>query len=46
MKKNLLEISFYTCVPKFTIRYSFSDMEWSENFFCAFGPFFVVYPHP
>ena len=40
--KNKKKSSFYTCVPKTTIKYSSWGKEW-ENFFCHFGPFFAFY---
>ena len=43
--KELLEISsFYTCVPKLTIKeYNSWEME-RETTFCHFGPFFALLP--
>ena len=46
--KNLLEISFYTCVPKITITWCIVPEIRSETdrIVCHFGPFFVLLPSP
>ena len=44
--KNLLEISFYTCVPKITIIWCMVPEIWSatDKTFCHYGPFFALLP--